>query len=142
MIMRTYWNTSYHGNIKNFGRDTTSFIRKYAHVLQIAKEVHVGPITMEEIREACMWASKSASGPDGFEPAEMRLMSDSLFQTMADLLDFDRGGSRLACRNESGESCLFGKGCRQPGRSTEVPVACAATSLVSKVGSYQIGGNA
>ena len=74
----------------------------------------VGEVTMEQIRGACGSAAKSAPGPDGFEPAEMALLSVSawlasiLYQSTYSGVDMTLVFPWLSCKNEANSTWLGG----------------------------------
>ena len=43
------------------------------------------PITGRLMQLVCTEASKSVAGPDGFEPAEMAMLADSIYDEIAKL---------------------------------------------------------
>ena len=57
--------------------------------------VHVAfrKVTMQEVKDSCLDAAQSAAGPDGFEPAEMRMLSDAAYQGIADLFNLVEDGA-------------------------------------------------
>ena len=73
-IVKRAWNKICQGTKDNIEEAAVKSINKYKNYLHIAEEYTLPPITMQQVKEACMIASNSAGGMDGWRPSEMKLL--------------------------------------------------------------------
>lgn len=92
-IIRKAWGKQIKGNLDNPHKAAAKFIEMYAQYIPKSPEIEVLPITGRLLFEVCVKATKSVAGPDGFEPAEMALLSMKAFGHMADLLNLIERGA-------------------------------------------------
>ena len=92
-ILRRAWRAIFRGNLEDQHKAAAKFLAKYDKYVYRGEEFKIGPLTMEEVKETCRDSTKSAAGPDGYEPAEMRLLSDQSYAMMAELLNLIEEGN-------------------------------------------------
>ena len=61
-------------------------------IIYAAEEFRIDAITASDFQHVCTTCCHSAHGPDGFEPAEMQLLSDATFDRIAQLLNLIESG--------------------------------------------------
>ena len=69
---------------------------KYDEHIYKGTEKKANILTSEEMRKAFQEAGRSATGPDGYEPGEMTLLSEEGYHYMAELLNMVEGRAPLA----------------------------------------------
>jgi hypothetical protein len=86
-ILRDAWQQIYNGTSKSLHELADGFMTKYSQYLLHAPEYHLGDIQPEAFRHACMTASNTAGGLDGWDPIDFKLLSPHSFCYLADLLN-------------------------------------------------------
>ena len=79
---------------RDLDKEAMRYLAKYEEFVHRAPKYKVAPISAEDLMYEWRECSKSAPGPDGFEPAEMALLPKEAYQHMADLLNLIEGGAQ------------------------------------------------
>ena len=92
-IVKRAWKKIYAGTKDDTKKATEEFLEKYKAYLYRAEEYIIHAITMEDVREACREAGKTAGGLDGWDPADMSLLSDTVYGHIAALMNLIEAGA-------------------------------------------------
>ena len=85
-IITRAWQEIYQGNAVDIPTLVESFKTKYKGRIYAAPEFKVQEITEELVHEAMTGSGKSAGGMDGWQPAELALISREVSKWIAELL--------------------------------------------------------
>ena len=86
-ILRRAWDRIYIGNPEDLAKAAREFVIKYKDSIFRSKPMDIGDITGEERMAECLGCAHSAAGIDGWEPAEMAMLSLERYQHIAGLLN-------------------------------------------------------
>ena len=78
-MVRDSWAKIYQGKVTNVAQHITSHLTKYSRFLFVQPSVQVPDITIEDIRNTSSAYALTASGPDGWNPADLHSLSDNAF---------------------------------------------------------------
>ena len=87
------WGEVYEGNHEDPKRAVMAFLAENYEYVHRQHKTSTDPITMEDVKNECKSCRPSAAGPDGFEPAEMAMLSDMVYEQMAALLSNIESGA-------------------------------------------------
>ena len=88
LIIRRVWKRIDDGNPAKLANVALAFMNNHRDFMFTAKAFNMNHIiTGSEMKHARMTCSKPAHGPDGWEPAEMAMLSDGADPAIADLLN-------------------------------------------------------
>ena len=73
-----------------------NFKEKYKHVIYRMEEANVEEITVDLIHETMISSGKTAGGMDGWQPAELALVSEGISAWIAELFKLIEQGERVA----------------------------------------------
>ena len=89
------WNGIYYGNVADLAKAAKDFIAKYGLIKDAifsAPEVKLEPITGKGLMWTCTHTKMTTAGLDNWEPAELGMLSLSLFDWLAELLNLVKDG--------------------------------------------------
>ncbi len=86
-IAKEAWQQIYQSNVEDMAAAVTNFVCKYGAFIFTSAPWTVSPKLGDEVRDVCIHGKKTAAGMDKWEPAELALLSDELFEMVAMLLN-------------------------------------------------------
>ena len=108
-ILQQAWGGIYHGVAKPLQDVTREYMHKYSNLFFKAEEIPLDDIDPVRFMEHCLHAKNSASGMDGWEPKDFKLLPLSAFAHLTNLLNAVEKGAEWPTGLLSGRLVFFAK---------------------------------